>query len=964
MALNYLLDPVFQIENSAGKPATDGWLEVYIHGTRTKYYCASDFNGTLHPFKIPLDSLGSNIVLADDGQAYDVYAYNRFGSLLMSRYNVQPGSGGGTGGTVGELQHWLGMYGPTYTPFPGDNAGHTLGISKWEIDYVGDFIDRIETCPYPDGTTPNGYIYLKPGLYFVSCIIRYQQADDALSNTLDEVLMYTGAGNANESLAYQMDSSGPEATGNRHNVRVQFIRKVPDNVSSSVLYFAPGTPVNWKEAYIQKLEIVKLDGVRGQRGETGATGADGKSAYEVWLEEGHSGTVEDFLDAIKGATGEQGPIGATGEQGPKGDTGPQGATGATGAALTWDDLTEEQKAELKGETGDTGPKGDTGPQGEAGPRGDTGPQGETGPKGDTGPEGQIPFTIPFVAGDGIHMEIDSDGELKVVISVDSDSVPAGSTGATGATGPQGATGQTGATGPKGDTGPQGEQGIQGETGPMGATGATGPKGDTGETGATGATGPQGETGPAGATGVNGATGPAGDTGPKGDTGPQGETGPQGPEGPQGPKGDTGEQGPIGATGPKGDTGEKGETGATGEQGPKGDTGETGATGPQGETGPQGATGPKGDTGAALTWNDLTEEQKAELKGETGATGPKGDTGETGATGATGPQGETGPTGATGATGPAGEYTAGEGIIIDSDNVISVSGDFEPCLWFLDSDGLVQPKDGKHFEVFGVPSYETVWDYYFAKLNRVKSDDTGLRVDYMVASHRGDASTPFGPFNLSATLRTDHSANPYQGSRKAGLVLDDNQTGTGTNPRARIDMYAGSNGGYSVATYRDQTYVQAIVANDYVRMRSDDIIRHVGSTDAHAPFVSAQQTDTTKTYVMQPTGTTGVYDLVEETGGGGTYTAGEGILIDSDGVISVDPDSIPAGATGATGPQGETGPAGATGATGPSVQSDWEEGDTGALSYIQNKPAPKTLTAGTGIVITETANQIIISLAQE
>ena len=86
MALNYLLDPMFQIENSAGKPATDGWLEVYIHGTRTKYYCASNFDGTLHPFKIKLDSLGSNIVLADDGQAYDVYAYNRFGSLLMSRY--------------------------------------------------------------------------------------------------------------------------------------------------------------------------------------------------------------------------------------------------------------------------------------------------------------------------------------------------------------------------------------------------------------------------------------------------------------------------------------------------------------------------------------------------------------------------------------------------------------------------------------------------------------------------------------------------------------------------------------------------------------------------------------------------------------------------------------------------------------------------------------------------------------
>lgn len=97
MALAYLLCPTFQIENTAGKPATGGWLEVYVAGSRTKYYCASDFDGTLHPFRIPLDSLGSNIVLADDAGSYDVYVYNRYGGEMMSRYNVKPGSGGGIG---------------------------------------------------------------------------------------------------------------------------------------------------------------------------------------------------------------------------------------------------------------------------------------------------------------------------------------------------------------------------------------------------------------------------------------------------------------------------------------------------------------------------------------------------------------------------------------------------------------------------------------------------------------------------------------------------------------------------------------------------------------------------------------------------------------------------------------------------------------------------------------------------
>ena len=96
MALQYLLSPTFQFVNTAGKPMTGGaYLEVYVHGTRNKYFCASDFNGTLHPFRIPLDSLGSNIVLAQDGQAYDVYVYNRYGNLMMSRYNITPGSGGG-----------------------------------------------------------------------------------------------------------------------------------------------------------------------------------------------------------------------------------------------------------------------------------------------------------------------------------------------------------------------------------------------------------------------------------------------------------------------------------------------------------------------------------------------------------------------------------------------------------------------------------------------------------------------------------------------------------------------------------------------------------------------------------------------------------------------------------------------------------------------------------------------------
>lgn len=50
-----------------------------------------------------------------------------------------------------------------------------------------------------------------------------------------------------------------------------------------------------------------------------------------------------------------------------GPQGPQGEKGADGT-MSFEDLTEEQKASLKG---DPGPQGETGPQGEPGPAGES-----------------------------------------------------------------------------------------------------------------------------------------------------------------------------------------------------------------------------------------------------------------------------------------------------------------------------------------------------------------------------------------------------------------------------------------------------------------------------------------------------------------------------------------------------------------------------------------------------------------
>ena len=85
----------------------------------------------------------------------------------------------------------------------------------------------------------------------------------------------------------------------------------------------------------------------------------------------------------QGLQGEIGPAGPQGEIGPQGPVGPEGPKGADGT-MTFEDLTPEQKASLKGDKGDTGAAG---PQGEPGPKGDKGDPGPKGDKGDTGATG-------------------------------------------------------------------------------------------------------------------------------------------------------------------------------------------------------------------------------------------------------------------------------------------------------------------------------------------------------------------------------------------------------------------------------------------------------------------------------------------------------------------------------------------------------------------------------------------------
>lgn len=95
----------------------------------------------------------------------------------------------------------------------------------------------------------------------------------------------------------------------------------------------------------------------------------GYSAYEIAVQNGYVGTEEQWLASLKGRDGIDGTISfeeLTPEQKAslKGDIGPEGPKGE---AFTYEDFTPEQLEALRGPKGDTG---EVGPQGPVGPKGE------------------------------------------------------------------------------------------------------------------------------------------------------------------------------------------------------------------------------------------------------------------------------------------------------------------------------------------------------------------------------------------------------------------------------------------------------------------------------------------------------------------------------------------------------------------------------------------------------------------
>lgn len=284
-------------------------------------------------------------------------------------------------------------------------------------------------------------------------------------------------------------------------------------------YLVAGDLYVWEETQWKNVGHIQgpqgIQGEKGQDGAAGKDGTDGKSAYQEWLDAGHTGTEQDFLDSLvgpqglRGLQGEKGEQGIQGPQGPKGDTGEQGPQGETGASgktsyfhIKYSSVENPTSSSQMSETPNTyiGTYVDYTEADSTDPskytwsrfQGVQGDKGEQGIAGKDGASGKTSYLHIKYSNDGKTFTSNGGEDVGYYIGQYVDFNVNDSTTFSDYKWSK-IKGETGSTGPKG---PQGEQGIQGEIGPQG------PKGEKGDKGSTGLQGPKGDTGAAGNDGIS------------------------------------------------------------------------------------------------------------------------------------------------------------------------------------------------------------------------------------------------------------------------------------------------------------------------------------------------------------------------------------------------------------------------------------------------------------------------------
>lgn len=107
--------------------------------------------------------------------------------------------------------------------------------------------------------------------------------------------------------------------------------------------------------------------------------SQGKSAYEIAVENGFAGTVEEWLESLKGEKGADGKDGIDGENGIDGQDGKDGQNGADGRGITSTEINANGELVLTYSDGSTANVGAVvGAKGDKGDKGDTGATGADG----------------------------------------------------------------------------------------------------------------------------------------------------------------------------------------------------------------------------------------------------------------------------------------------------------------------------------------------------------------------------------------------------------------------------------------------------------------------------------------------------------------------------------------------------------------------------------------------------------
>lgn len=305
----------------------------------------------------------------------------------------------------------------------------------------------------------------------------------------------------------------------------------------------------YRTSGLQPYQHVRIDPrVLGGGGDGGIVGANGKSAYELAVDNGFTGTLEAWLTSLQGEVGPQGPEGPTGPQGPRGERFEIEGIVATEAELPEPTVYQSYLVgnnlylALNGNWNNVGPIGGVTAYEVAQANGFSGTENDW-----------LESLVGASAYDMALAEGFVGTEQEWLDSL------------------KGEPGDIGPAGPDGPQGPIGPEGPQGDIGPQGPQGPMGPSGESVYDLAVteGFTGTLTEylaslQGPQGASAYevaldDGFMGTSTEwlatlKGDPGEPGAQGPEGPEGPEGPRGIQGDIGPQGPIGPEGPQGEVG--------------------------------------------------------------------------------------------------------------------------------------------------------------------------------------------------------------------------------------------------------------------------------------------------------------------------------------------------------------------------------------------------------------------------